>query len=254
MANLGSTLDLGDPSDWCDSRCERCPMLPGCAIGQTMARRRAAQARGEGDAPEDWRAIVEDLERSCEQSLELLAEACEREGIELAGPHSEQPKPAILEAAQRLGDELAASAMVLADFALAAGAPHDDEDLAMLIAGSALVAVKTTRIAWDSADEPRADDQRPQSWAAIVLLIEHTSQRVLDAASRLARSTPPAVWTRFDAARREHEQLWLPWLAHVSEEARVTVAALVNAGHAPSPFCRTDDDTTFGPWARMAIG
>jgi hypothetical protein len=253
MANLESAIDLGDPSDWCDSRCERCPMLGRCPIGQTVVRERPRRAGEDGD-PDDWRALIEELERSCEQSLELLAKVCEREGIDVAGLHLAQPEPAILEAAQRLGGELAASAKVFADFALAGGAPHDNEDLAVLIAGAALVAVKTTRIAWESADAPRPRDQRPPSWAAILLLIEHTSQRVLDAASRLACFVLPAVWTRFDAVRREHEQLWRQWLAHVSEEARVAVAALVEAGHAPSPFCRTDDDATFGRRARVPIG
>jgi hypothetical protein len=239
MSNVTSALDLADPFTWCDSRCDRCPVVDECEVASAMAGRGRSHER-EDNGPAGWEATIEEVERDLKQSLILLGEACEREGIEFGGINPESSRPAILKLVERLGNDLVAAASTFAVAAAAHAAPGDEEGLATIVAGSVLVAIKTASVAWESADQ---ENPNGQNWsllsAATLLLIEHTAEQLDHCAAHLSHFVAPSIWTRFEAAMAEHEQLWRPWLANISTEGRATIAALVDAGHAPSPFSRT---------------
>ena len=74
------------------------------------------------------------------------------------------------------------------------------------------------------------------------------------AAAHLAPFVEPAIRTRFEGASADHGRLWRPWLADISEETRAAMDALVAAGCAPSPFCRTESGSGPGGRAGAASG
>ena len=71
-------------------------------------RRRAHEVRGED--PDDWAVIMDDVNRELQKSLLVLADACEREGIDVSEVDGERHKPEAVEQIQRLGLELVMAA------------------------------------------------------------------------------------------------------------------------------------------------
>lgn len=200
---MSPSIELSAPYNWCDRRCERCPLATSCAIG---------------GAPR--REPTEILEEAA-ASLEAL---CREHGIDPDAPVA-RPAPSIERLAlERAGREWAS--------AFAALALH----VADVRWRTVFVAGKVARIA-DAAeyfdDELWAMDTIPN-----LLVLEHVLASVRADVDRAA-AAPPALVARFhdrDAALRA---LLAPLLATISPLDRALLSALAAHGHAPSPFATT---------------
>src|SRR4051794_36733993 len=117
-------FDLGDPSGWCDSRCERCPMLDQCAVGRSVLRtsRAFTGTQDNPGAPHPAFAVLED---DLQATLALLGEVLDRDAIDAASV-PDRPRPAAVDRAEDVGVELLRSADVLAQAAMHAGARDGD--------------------------------------------------------------------------------------------------------------------------------
>jgi hypothetical protein len=222
--------DLGDPSSWCDSACERCPLLRGCQVGQVVARRLHRMNRE--DPPP---TLIATLSHDLDRALVMLEVAAEQEGIDpaLVGP---LPVPPLVARAQALGRELVHAAAALTDAAARAGR-LDDTLSSRLVGNSTVVTVKVVRLAWELGD-PTGLPEPGGLLDPILLLIERASADLRRAARVLAPFVPRLRTTRFTAAHGAMIDFVTPWIARISPAARAELQARIAAGCAPSPFCR----------------
>ncbi|MBI4955405.1 MAG: hypothetical protein HY908_25505 [Myxococcales bacterium] len=210
MGRLGEVFSA--PHNWCDRRCERCPLAVDCAVLRRERQRRwVAEASGrDPDDPDVW---MEDAAADCERMLAELRAVAAAEGIDLEAPLP--PRPIVLDA-ERL--RRAAFALVSAVAAEPAEAPLT----AVMLSGA-----KAVRIAGYLGDgaphEAWASDAVPN-----LLLIDRLRAEILPAALDEARP--------FGRRLAAMSRLLAPFIAALEEPRRV-LARLVERGAAPSPFC-----------------
>lgn len=198
---MSSTIALSAPHNWCDRRCERCPLSTRCSIP---------------DMPD------RDPEEILADAVDLL-EAMRRElGIDPAAspaPQAESIDARILrEAGHRWADAFAALEPTVADTSIR----------------SVTVAGKVARI----ASEEELGDQDLWSYDTVpnLLVIEQVlATAVSDVERARARLTAKAL-VRFDEANALLHGLLSPLLAAISADDRAVFAALVASGRAPSPL------------------
>ena len=215
---------FGEPSNWCDRRCERCPLADGCALHLRERQRRwVHEARGQD--PDDPAVGMDDLVNDLERALELLREAAQEEGLDpddVSMPES----PVVLDAVrlQKLGTLIAA-------------ALHD-EDAVRAVATT--VAIKTARISsyltlreepGSNADAGWDDDVAPN-----LLLIERLRGEV----AGWLEVHPELPLEDARQALVDLDRIVDPLLARVDAAARARLAGLIERRGAPSPFCVTD--------------
>jgi hypothetical protein len=224
---MTDAIDLGDPSAWCDSRCDRCPLLEGCQVGRRIADR-FGNCRGDGRDPQEWQIALADITRELERAMALAAAQADRHGIDWSSTDEPPGDPSVADEAEDLG-------IVLVDAAneLTAGEGEEEEPAEAVVAAACLLSTKVARVARE-AGHPALDDDRRGS-EAILLLIEHTWRSLDAAAGHFSRR--PKRFARFKWARAALWRLVGPWLRGVSAETRRTLAAMIEAGRAPSPFC-----------------
>jgi hypothetical protein len=219
---------LGDESNWCDSACERCPLAARCAVGQSVSRRLREIEREDGHDP-----FVADLTRDLNRALVMLEQACVEEGIDPATIQP-VPTPPLAALAESLGADLVRAAVGLTEGAVRAGGT-DEATSCRLVGNTTLMAVKTTRVAWGlGAHQP----DPPDLLEPILLLIERTSAQIRGDGRLLAPFVRPALVARFAAAHGAMIDFVTPWIAQISQAARTELRERIEAGCAPSPFCR----------------
>ena len=215
---------FGEPSNWCDRRCERCPLADGCALHLRERQRRwVHEARGQD--PDDPAVGMDDLVNDLERALELLREAAQEEGLDpddVSMPES----PVVLDAVrlQKLGTLIAA-------------ALHD-EDAVRAVATT--LAIKSARISsyltlreepGSNADAGWYDDVAPN-----LLLIERLRGEV----AGWLEVHPELPLEDARQALVDLDRIVDPLLARVDAAARARLAGLIERRGAPSPFCVTD--------------
>jgi hypothetical protein len=220
---------LGDPSSWCDSACDRCPLLIRCPVGQAVSRRLHQMALEDGQE-----TVVGEVTRDLNRALVMLEQACADEGIdpETLPP---EPRPALAIRAEALGADLVRAASALTEAAFRAGGT-DQASSSRLVGNSTLLAVKTTRIAWGLGSR---DPEGSELLEPILLLIERTAGQLRGDARALAPFVPASLVGVFADAHGAMVELVTPWIAQVGAEARAELRGRIEAGDAPSPFCRT---------------
>jgi len=217
-----------DEANWCDSACERCPLYDRCTVGQFTARRRAQM--DEEDAAE---TLVAGMTRDLNRALVMLEQACVEEGIDPATIEP-IPTPPLAMRAEALGAALVSAAAALTEAAIRAGGT-DEAIASRLVGNSTLMAVKTSRLAWDLTDrDPALRDLREP----ILLLLERTSAQLRGDGRALAPFAPVRLVAAFADAHGAMIELVTPWIAQVSARARADLRARIEEGTAPSPFCR----------------
>jgi len=215
-------------SNWCDSACDRCPLLDRCATGQSISRR--VRELDEEDGPD---ALLADVTRDLNRALVMLQNASIEPGF-LPEEDKPGPTPALAEEAETVSGDLLRAAVALTEAAVQAGR-SDEATSARLIGKATLLVVKTSRLAWGFGM-----GQPEPSWLLepILLLIEHTSAQLRSDARRLAPLVPPRLAARFATAHGAMIDLITPWIAKVGQEARARLREAIQEGSAPSPFCR----------------
>jgi hypothetical protein len=225
--------DLGEASAWCDSACERCPLLRQCRVGQAVTRRLTSLQREDG--PE---AVMAGVTSDLNRALVMLEGICAEEGIDLETLEPPPVRPLVARA-EELGGDLVRAAVAVTEAAVRSGRVHEAVS-SRLVGDCTLLAVKVVRVAWDLAEpEPLV---RCEPIEPILLLVERTSAQVRRQARMLAPFVPPLVAGRFAAAHGAMIDFVSPWIAGVGAGARAELEARIAAGCAPSPFCRCGDE------------
>lgn len=216
-------------SRWCDSACDRCPLVDRCNTGQSISRRVREMERRDGPHGADGlgraRVIIENA--SIEPGF-------------LPEEYRTGPTPKLARRADGLGDEILRAAFAMADAAVQSEGV--DEAVAGRFVGDvAVLMVKTSSVAWGfgtRSPEP-ADMLHPT-----LLLIEHLNAQLCRDARRLAPFAPAFIVEIFEEAHEALIRLVKPWIARVGAAARAQLKAQIEEGSAPSPFCRRSELTT----------
>jgi hypothetical protein len=159
--------------------------------------------------------VLRGITHNLQEAVLLLAEECEKLGIDidtLEGP----PPPPWAAQAKALGTRLVQSAIALAHAARTNGAP--DEDTSELVDHAGLMAVKAERAAWELSDPPTAGQEGNRAAAALLLLIEWVGGRISSEAHQLAPFVKSFLIDRFETARAEFDSLVAPWIAAVASD------------------------------------
>jgi len=193
-----TTIELSAAYNWCDRRCERCPLQDGC--------------------PVFTRAPV-GVEETLREAVALVEERCRDEGIVV--DDQPPPPPGPMEyALQRAGYEWAAAHHALGGLDLT----------------GVVVAAKVVRIACE--DDFDDDDLRSVDVHPNLLVVERLLDEARAAVDARRASASAAALARFDAADRALRGLLAPLFDAIPELERAAIEVLAAAGRAPSPFCR----------------
>jgi hypothetical protein len=217
------------PFNWCDRRCERCPLAAECPVyRRELQQRWRHEARGRD--PDAAEAVLEDAGEILEYTMRLLLEIATAEGIDLDAPLP--PRPIVLDA-KRI--ERASMALVrrVAEAARVQDSPAA-ETTAELTRLTNTLAMKVARIACyldvDSPEELWVHDAAPN-----LLLVERLKAEI---GKQLARIFGAAIDERIASALAELDRVLDPLIRQIGEPARAVLAALEARGAAPSPFIR----------------
>jgi hypothetical protein len=222
--------DLGDPSNFCDSACERCPLFRQCPVGHEVSRR--LERMQQEDAPD---IATESLTRALNRALLMVQEICAAEGVDPMTFEVPRPPP-LVTLAETLGAELVRAAVTINE-EIVRTVPVEERTSTRLVGLTTLLAVKAARVAWSLAGE---DAGATEPIAPMLLLVERTSAEVRRDALLLAPLLPPLLAARFAAAHGDYLDFVTPWIAGISDQVRAELAARIASGCAPSPFCRCD--------------
>lgn len=231
-----------DAYNWCDSRCERCPLRPNCPVAIREAQRRwVHQARGED--PDDWAVVMKDVGEELERAMKLLVEMAERDGVDLSD-ESDEP-PASL-ASRRLSQSGLDFVVAVRDALAAIGDEPTEREVdegAELVLLSAIIARKTARLANAFEPDPQPLEEREVwrcDWVPNVLLIT----RELGTARAAVRRFFEAAELRasVEAPLDVIERMLAPLVARIPPEARTTLETMLAEGTAPSPFSTVESE------------
>jgi hypothetical protein len=217
------------PSNWCDRRCERCPLAAECPVARRESQRRwAHEARGRD--PDNPAIIMQDTRESLEFALRLVREVAEAEGIDLNAPRP--PRPIVLDA-RRLQRAAMTLARCVADAKHAAD-PQPGSDVAELSRLTNTLVMKAARIAGHLDDQAEDEDETWAHDAAPNLLLLDRLKG--DIRRELARIASDELAARIANALAELDRILGPLIEEIGEPARAVLQALEARGAAPSPF------------------
>lgn len=197
---MSSTIELSAPHNWCDRRCERCPLSTSCPIPGFPDR---------------------DLEEILGDAGDLLEVICRERGID---PVAMPPPPESIDARvlREAGRGWAGAFAVL------------EPTVADARIRSVVVAGKVARIA--SEEDLGDDDLWTCDMVPNLLVVERMLKTTRSDVDRVRARLPAKALVRFDEADALLRVLLSPRLDAISECDRAVFAALVAAGRAPSPL------------------
>ena len=195
------TLELSAPHNWCDRRCERCPLAASCPI----------PAGSDRPLEEILADAVTELERLCLDA-----------GIDV--DNLEPPPPLPIDA-RVLEDAGRSWALAFADLEVAV----DDVPWRVVLVGG-----KVARIACEHSGEE--DDLWTSDVVPNLLLLEHVLEGVRLDVDRARPRIRPDLLSRFDEQDAILRGLLAPLFTAIPPRDRAIIAALAAAGRAPSPL------------------
>ncbi len=233
---------LSAPYNWCDARCERCP------LGDCRFREAAVDGRELAGAPDELDAILDQIgvDRVLGDAGELLRLGIRRPA---ADPREPTLPPAAADEASEL-ETLTCKGLVRAATryveevrqARLIFLPERSLPAEVALEHAVLLFVTIGRFAGDvTVGEALADDALDGCHhnAANLLLLDQLDRQTAAALQQAAvadegvdRALEP-----FWAARRALRRQLDPWLGQVPGELQRRIGELVAAGRAPSPFC-----------------
>jgi hypothetical protein len=214
------------PWNWCDRRCERCPIGVDCKQ-YSMELEEDERARARGLDPRDPNVAMKIAAENLHRALELAERAAAQRGIRL--DDGDVPS----ERESKEGRDFAAAGHAYAVAAREATKNREQTALVAEAVGVALiVGAKTARLTHGLP--PRRDDGDFGHTAFTLLLIDallRQSRNLLSACS--VDVTSGALGHAYQHLRESLER----YLAFVDAEDCRRLAELIDAGEAPSPFC-----------------
>jgi hypothetical protein len=234
----GSLLQtFSTPFNWCDRRCDRCPLADECPVYHRERQRRwVHEARGED--PDSMAVALTDVEEEFARALALLRAIASEEGIDCdASP----PMPISLDEVKlrRAGLHLT----LVLHAALKAPRAEPQPVLPVAVAdeammASATLAAKCARVGSYLAE--CHDDVWIADAVPNLLLMERLRAQLDDALASIETVLGAARLNAVRDARRDLDRILDPLLDSVHSTERRVLAELVARGAAPSPFSITE--------------
>jgi hypothetical protein len=218
----GPLVELSAPFNWCDRRCERCPLADGCPLNRATP------------GPADRWAEDHCLEGVQRAALATADAASPRDGQD---PERVDRSEASLAGVRlrTVGLDYGIAVGALVDDLAAAGG-WSDEELVDLRTCASVVAARCARIAVHlTCDGRLAGDTATIDGVPNLLLVDHL---VTDVDRRLPTVGLPRSARPYLRARRSLRRLLEPLLAAAPAEPGEEIELLAIAGRAPSPFCK----------------
>jgi hypothetical protein len=217
------------PHNWCDRRCERCPIQNACILRlRDLQRRWVHEARRED--PDDPAVVRRDVQANLERVAELVRQAAADEDIDIDIHERPPNQPIVLDMVrlQRAGFALVGSL----DGAFRE-AP-DDACVGEALSIAFKLACKCGRVSGylgGDRNDIWLDDVVPN-----LLLIEHLFGRLDEVVAANERHFDHTALDATRAARRELARILAPLFADLPATARLHMTQLIERDLAPSPF------------------
>lgn len=213
------------PFNWCDRRCERCPLEAECPVRlRDRQQRFVHEARGED--PDDLGVVMGDMAESFAKVLAELRGEAEQQGIDPDAPLPEVPVVLSAVRLKKAGIALAKAIAPLVSL--------DTGD--RLDALAVTVAMKTARVA-GYLEHEELGGLREGDAAANLMLLDRLRADLARAIERAGAIADDNTTASLKKALGELNSSLDPLLAAMGDGARRWLAALVERGVAPSPFC-----------------
>jgi hypothetical protein len=221
------------PFNWCDGRCERCPLSRECPLNRRIEQRRWVHT-ARGKDPDDMKVVLADMATDLAQILSNLRDAAEEEGVDL-----DAPMPALPTSLDSVRLQRAATTLITT---LDSGirppeqpAPEVTAVVKEAMAISLNLRMKSARIGGQLADE------RDESWAMDIvpnlLLVERQRARLDEVLAELGGLLEEDASATIRGALATMDRVLRPLIEGVDAEARAKLEEMIAAGAAPSPFC-----------------
>lgn len=211
--------ELSAPYNWCDARCDRCPLAASCPVNNIDdPRRRAADS---GRDPEVDRAVA----------LATAHALSAREGLAVDESSARAPEPA---AAVRLRNLCRAYAFAVLAVREALAAERSDLASDHLRADAMLVAVKGSRVACQLSRAGGLHEAALMDGAPNLLLIERLVAAI--DARVPAELDRPGCAAAYSSARDDLRRALQPLLRALPSRFREELQLRMLTGSAPSPF------------------
>lgn len=233
---MSELLDVCKPFNWCDRRCERCPLTRTCPVAvRERAREAEAEARGDGEPAAAIVADTENVAAELEEAHRMLEDIAEEEGIDLDAAPPRQPASLVARRLRQTSRTYAAAVHGLRPRPPISG---DIEDALREAEASAfLVATKGARVAGSLTPTGELDFDEPArpDGALNAVLLERLDREVAASLLRAASALDEADLDDYADTRRDLRRLLEP-LLEVSTDARSAIDEAIERGRAPSPF------------------
>lgn len=231
-------ISWSTPHNWCDRRCERCPIAPECPVHLACSRRRA-EHRARGEDPDSSEVVAEDVRQSLESAVRMLEQLAREAGIDMQQPLPQPPVPLDAVRVQRAGRRVLRALVewrVPVDLASEALAEAAQESIALW----SILVVKAARVFSYSVEFD------PETWAMDaepnLLLMQHVRSSFSRALEELQRGLPQgSIPDEVRDGVSAFDRLLSPLFDGVSRAARRRLEVLMTHGVAPSPFCTQED-------------
>ena len=226
------------PWNWCDRRCERCPLAIDCEVNvRVEEKKRDAERRGLD--PDDPSVAMKMVADSFREAIELLAAALpevEEEELEELSLEPSREGTELYEAGLRYVQ--AVDGLCAESSANETGLAAEARLVSMIMVGKAARLMHALPIERDAIG--REDS------VLTLLLINHLERQAAALVMALGAEKVSRLFG-FRRARRELRRLLDLHLAAVDRSEEAFLARMVAAGRAPSPFC-----VALGPPLRAA--
>jgi hypothetical protein len=227
------------PFNWCDGRCERCPLTLDCPVQRRLEQKRwVHEARGENGDGVD--VILNDVADDMASAIEVLRTVADEQGIDLSVPLRHAPIVLDEVRLRNAGVELS-----VALHALVHSPEYTKHSRAVddAVSSGITLTSKAARIGAYLA-APSADtwgiDAVPN-----LLLVERVRARLTDALCHLDYEDfdKPTLAT-IRKALGDINRVLDPLIVGVGSAPRAILEALTARGAAPSPFCTRAQNPT----------
>lgn len=224
---------FGSPFNWCDRRCERCPISSSCPIWKRERQLEWLHTQ-RGEDPHDPAVVARDFEAELHLTIRTIEDIAKEEGISLDDVPLPSDEPIAL-APRRL--DLAGRRFFEAwcETFMEGRAPVTEDAME----AATKLAMKAGRLSsYDGPDDPVwSMDAVPN-----LLLVERLLPLVNEAVAQASGYLEAESLSRLEHAEAELHREFTRLLAEVQSESREGLQRLVQEGRAPSPFCVVRED------------
>lgn len=227
-----SEMTLSAPFNWCDGRCSRCVVAPGCVLRIRIEKLEAEAARRPGDA-NDWSVTMDQVMDELRTAVDMAERILRKEAPDVDPATLRRPPEYLAATRLRVRGREYAHALFLLCQVLERQVPSPALD--QLPAAGALIAGKCGRLAvYLSREGTLEGDAGLRDGVPNALLVERTLAAVDRCLAEHANpeQLPPA----YLAARAALLPLVQRILVAIPPTYRRELKALIRKGKAPSPF------------------